>query len=101
MQRNALKNMDWSTTVLYKHFLDCPRQDRFHKHLQKMYEGIYTDVELEYYEKLCLNENKSPIQMEKDALVLSHFNKTVHTLRVVMHLMELDFHFGRIEVKYK
>jgi hypothetical protein len=69
--------------------------------LQEQYEGIYTDIELDYHQKLCRVEDKSCTPVEKEALVLTHFNKTLHTLRVLMRLLGLDFHFTRIETKYQ
>jgi hypothetical protein len=69
--------------------------------LQDEYEGIYTDIELDYHEKLCRVEDKSCTAVEKEALVLVHYNKTLHTLRVLMRLLGLDFHFTRLEAKYK
>jgi hypothetical protein len=98
-QRTALKEQDWSTTPLFAHFKNCPHRF-FHKYLQEQYEGIYTDMELDYHEKLCRVDHKDCSADEKEVLVLTHYNKTLHTLRVLMRLLGLDFHFTRIETKY-
>ena len=99
-QRAALKRQDWSETPLFKHFKKCPGND-FHSYLQQQYEGIYTDIELDYHERLCRVDEKSCSPADKEKLVLAHYNKTLHTLRVLMRLLGLDFHFTRIEAKYQ
>lgn len=71
--------------------------------MQKQYEGIYTDVELEYYvsflNKKAEEDEWNDIEMKTTVIV--HFNKTMHTLRVLMRLMGLEFHFKRLYARHR
>lgn len=85
--------MDWSETLLFKLFAQCPKQEQFILFLKGSYEGIYTDVELGYHEDICGHESQTASQIERDTLVVLHYNKTLHTLRVLMHLLGLRIQF--------
>lgn len=56
---------------------------------------MLTDLELSYTEHLALkmHENQQTTQLDKDELVFTWYTKVLHTLRVLMSLLGLEFHF--------
>jgi hypothetical protein len=81
---------------IYKHFKEAQENKiPLVRHLANHYEEIYSDIELEYNISLltqqvpeCEGKRRKSIKV-----AYKYFEKTISTLRVLMCLLGIEFHF--------
>ena len=101
-ERKRLRELDWKHTPVYQLYQDFKGKGiDFQKYLVKHHPGIYTDVELKHYTYFLKTKIEITDPKEQQDIVLDLINPAIHTLRVLMTLVGLEFHFNRIYEKVK
>ena len=93
-----LKATDWSLTPIYHQF---QRNGRW-KHED---EGVYSDLELQYnisyLSKILTDDNVAEItQCEGLPFVKKYFNKTMHTLEVLMNQLNMMYYWEKVRLMF-